>query len=81
MVDNQHQKIKGYRDLSEDEIALMNEAKELAEKVGKFIDDLSVVHAQTGSHAIDMRWVSIGKTQLQQGFMAVIRSIAQPTTF
>lgn len=81
MVDNQPQKIKGYRDLSEDEIALMNEAKELAEKVGKFVDGLSAVHAQTGSHAIDLRWVNIGKTQLQQGFMAVIRGIAQPTTF
>jgi len=26
-MDNQHKKIKGYRDLSEEEIALMNEAK------------------------------------------------------
>ena len=80
-MENQHQKITGYRDLSQDEIDLMNEAKALAEKVGKFVDGLTVVHAQTGSHAIDMRWVNIAKTQLQQGFMAVIRGIAQPTTF
>lgn len=37
MVDNQHKKIKGYRDLSEAEIALMNEAKELAEQCGELI--------------------------------------------
>lgn len=30
---------------------------------------------------IDQRWVSIGATQLQQGFMALVRGIAQPTTF
>lgn len=80
-MDNQHKQIKGYRDLTADEIALMNEAKELAEKVGKFVNDLGIVHSQTGNHAIDMRWVSIGQTHLQQGFMALVRSIARPTTF
>lgn len=80
-MDNQHKHIKVYRDLSQDEINLMNEAKELAEKVGQFIEGLSVVHAQTGQHAIDMRWVNIAKTDLQKGFMALIRSVAQPTTF
>lgn len=74
-VENQHRHIKGYRDLSEDEIALMNEGKSLAEQVGAFIDKLQ------GNPNIDGRWVSIGKTHLQQGFMAAIRGIAQPTTF
>ncbi len=75
MVDNQHQKIKGYRDLSEGEIALMNEGKALAEQVGEFVKKLN---AEEG---VDQRWVSIGRTDLQTGFMALIRSIAQPTTF
>lgn len=30
---------------------------------------------------IDQRWVSVGATQLQQGFMAVTRGIAQPESF
>jgi hypothetical protein len=30
---------------------------------------------------LDQRWISIGATDLQLGFMAVIRGIAQPTTF
>ena len=30
---------------------------------------------------LDQRWISIGSTDLQRGFMAVMRGIAQPTTF
>lgn len=81
MVDNQHQKIKGYRDLTEEEISLMNETKELAQKVGELVDKLKASDAVPTEQGIDLRWVSIGATQLQQGFMALIRSIAQPTTF
>lgn len=75
MVDNQHQKIKGYRDLSDEEIALINEGKSLAEQVGEFVKKVGALECA------DQRWLSIGKTHLQQGFMAVIRSIAKPTTF
>jgi len=86
-MDNQHQKIKGYRDLSQEEIDLMNEGKELAEKVGDFIARLEGLSNPLNASSlvqhfeIDGRWVSIGKTHLQQGFMAAIRSIAKPTTF
>lgn len=72
---DQHEKIKGYRDLTQEEIDLMNEGKALAEQVGVFTEK---VKATTG---IDGRWLSIGITDLQKGFMAVIRSIARPTTF
>jgi hypothetical protein len=75
-VDNQHQKITGYRDLQQYEIDLMNEGKALAEKVGAWIESLE----ERGS-GLDQRWVAIGKTDLQKGFMAAIRSIAKPTTF
>jgi hypothetical protein len=75
-LDNQHQKIRGYRDLSQEEIDLMNEGKALAEQVGDFIEKLRA----KGSD-LDQRWVSIGQTQLQQGFMAAIRGIAKPGTF
>lgn len=86
-MDNQHQLIKGYRDLTAEEIALMNEGKELAEKCRAFTAKLQALQAMPPSDAeplpgsIDKRWLAIGVTQLQQGFMAVIRSIAKPTTF
>ena len=81
MVDNQHKKIKGYRDLTKDEIALTNEAKELAEQCGKLVYKLQVTHSQSGNYCIDPRWLSIGKTDLQKGFMALVRSIARPEIF
>lgn len=74
-MDNQHQHIKGYRDLTPEEIASMNEGKALAEQVGEWIAKLRA------NPSVDQRWVSIGATELQQGFMAAIRSIAKPTTF
>lgn len=72
---DQHRLIKGYRDLTQAEIDLMNEGKTLAEQVGTFVEKLM---ADT---ATDKRWVTIGKTHLQQGFMAAIRGIARPGTF
>lgn len=75
-MDNQHKLIKGYRDLSPDEIEAMNEIKKKAEEVGALIAKLR----NLGS-AVDQRWVSIAQTELQQGFMAAVRSVAQPTTF
>jgi len=80
-------KITGYRQLSEGEVALMNEGKALAEQCGAYIAKLRT-HADSrgGSCAgndlhLDQRWISIGATDLQRGFMSVIRGIAQPTTF
>jgi len=84
-------KITGYRQLSEAEVALMNEGKALAEQCGAFIEKLrsypnpvppdGATVIPGNRSPLDQRWVSIGATQLQQGWMAVIRGIAQPTTF
>ena len=81
-------KITGYRQLSQDEVSLMNEGKALAEACGAYIAKLRSHVPDNGEGptvapggSLDQRWVSIGATQLQQGFMAVIRGIAQPTTF
>lgn len=68
-------KITGYRQLSDAEMALMNEGKALAVQCGDWVEKLR----QDGS--LDQRWVNIGATDLQRGFMAVLRGIAQPTTF
>lgn len=80
-MDNQHKHIKGYRDLTQEEINLMNEAKELAERVGELVAKLSASDAVPTEAGIDQRWLAIAKTDLQKGFMSLIRSIAQPTTF
>ena len=93
-MENQHEKITGYRDLTQDEIDLMNEGKALAERCGEYIAKLRRYVPQNmsgpaGGEAdafkpgatLDQRWINIGATDLQRGFMAVIRGIARPTTF
>lgn len=74
-MDDQHKHIKGYRDLSQAEIDAMNRVKVAAESIRVLIDDLQQMPD------LDKRWIAIGTTNLQQGFMALTRSIAQPTTF
>jgi hypothetical protein len=76
-MDNQHRMIKGYRELSEEEIALMNVIKEHGAALER-LHNLVAMAAQTED---SVRWVAIGRTQLQQGLMAFTRSIAQPTFF
>lgn len=75
MVDNQHKLIKGYRDLTEDEISKMNTCKAVAVEVGALCNQIEAMDG------VDKRWAAIAKTQLQQGFMALVRSIAKPETF
>lgn len=67
--------ITGYRDLSEDEIRIANELKELATLVGAKVDEVF------NREDTDKRWAAIGRTDLQTGFMALIRSVLKPTTF
>ena len=74
-MDNQHKHIKGYRDLSEGEIELMNVIKGFANEIGKVVELLQV------TEGLDQRWISIGKTDLQKGFMALTRGVAQPESF
>ena len=67
--------IKGYRKPSEDEIAQINAIKEAAEFVRMLVD------AVMKDPSTDKRWGAIARTELQQGFMALTRAIAQPETF
>jgi len=74
-MDNQHRQIKGYRELTQEEIDLMNMIKsagiDFSELVAKLYE-----HPET-----DKRWVAIGRTHLQEGLMALTRAVARPTFF
>ena len=71
------QPIKGYRQLTQQEIDLVNEGKALGEQVEAFISKV-----MTNSDSPDtMRWASIARTNLQQGFMALTRAVTRPTNF
>ena len=74
-MENQHRKIQGYRELSQDEIDLMNEIKVKGIELGQLVAKLRACGE------LDQRWVSIGATDLQTGLMALTRSVARPTFF
>lgn len=77
-MENQHREIKGYRELSQDEIDLMNEVKQKGVELGELVQKLK--DGRPGI-TLDQRWVSIGATDLQTGLMALTRAIARPTFF
>lgn len=74
-MENQHKHIKGYRDLTQQEIDAMNKVKSKAEEVGALINELEAIEG------IDLRWLEQARVALQTGFMFANRSIARPTTF
>lgn len=74
-MENQHRKIKGYRELSQFEIDLMNEIKSKGAELGELVEKLRT------TSGLDQRWISIGATDLQTGLMALTRGVAQPEFF
>jgi t-SNARE complex subunit (syntaxin) len=74
-MENQHRKIKGYRELSQEEIDLMNKVKQQGIELEKVVNLLKV------NSELDQRWVAIGQTDLQKGLMALVRAIAKPGFF
>lgn len=53
----------------------MNEVKEMGSQLGQLIEKLKE------NPDVDRRWLSIAKTDLQQGIMSAVRSIAKPDSF
>lgn len=109
-MDNQHKQIKGYRDLSQAEIDLMNRIKAHAEETRTLVlavretvvPPIEALPAQTlapgesepfkpvefvaaaiygGHDGGPFRWLCLADDHLQQGFMALTRAVAQPTTY
>ena len=89
-MDNQHRKITGYRELEQHEIDLMNEIKAKGQELEALIDKLQeqandnldeMSFDSMDIHNETYRWISIGRTHLQQGLMALTRAVAKPEFF
>lgn len=92
---DQHEKIKGYRDLSQGEIDLMNKVKAHGEETKRLIDELSDLRYKQQhdaceglqkdiSHSMSVesiRCLQIAKQNLQQGQMWFVRAVALPESF
>lgn len=74
---NQHKKITGYRDLSQDEIDLMNRIKEQGECLNSMLKDLGNLPEDC-----DRSECLINATKdLKQGIMWAVRAVALPNSF
>lgn len=92
-MENQHRLIQTYRELSAEEIALINEIK-IAEANLLALQKKVELHVacQYETHVMSVnpeeldrlnaaeprRWQAIAKTDFQTGFMALVRAVAQP---
>jgi hypothetical protein len=65
--------VAGYPPQSEVAIDLVNQNKQLEEQVLRQLDFLGK------GEDIDKRWLAIGRTAIEQGFMAINRSIFKPS--
>ena len=77
--------VSGYRQLSDTEVALMNEGKVVFNAVGAYLDKLASVGKDDAkvfeSVAIDHRCVAIARTEAQTAAMWAVRSITKPGGF
>lgn len=95
-MENQHRKITGYRELSEAEIALMNEIKALGAHLEhlqhRVLDHVEAqLNIASSANNFDevsrlgrtepTRWAKIANTHFQEGLMALTRAVAQPTSY
>lgn len=94
-MENQHRLIKTYRELNQTEIDLMNECKLLEaqfhvlhEKISNHVQNQCDLANDADddkeydrlSKATPYRWLDVSKINVEQGFMALVRAVAQPAS-
>lgn len=67
--------VHGYTAQDTDTVKLVNKIKVHEERILQAIDAL---HRDT---SVDLRWLAIARTDLQKGYMALVRSIFNPGRF
>lgn len=74
MTDTPHNglPVAGYQPQSEAAVGLVNGNKQIEEILLRRLDELA------NCSDIDKRWLAIGRTSIEQGFMAINRSIFRP---
>ena len=75
MVDNQHRKIAGFSELSEDEITTINAIKANEAKIKAMVDELLADELPMDSS----RWLALARHHLEIGFMFAVKAVARPS--
>ena len=71
-LDNQHQKISGYRDFTQGTVDLINRIKAKEKELADLYKEVEA------SPDIDQRSLHLARNNLQTGFMWFVRSVAKP---
>lgn len=66
--------VQGYRAQSPESVQLVNSNKQTEEQLLRLLDSMRAA----GPTVYDQRWLSIARTHLEQGFMALNRAVFQP---
>ena len=66
--------VAGYRPQEPAAVDLVNENKRLEEEVLRALDNMANLPI-----IIDKRWLAVGRTAIEQGFMAVNRAVFKPS--
>lgn len=76
--------VAGYKPQGGVAVDLVNQNKRLEENVLRVLDDLATMKGPAASNdvpselTVDQRWLAIGRTAIEQGFMAVNRAVFMP---
>ena len=95
-MDNQHRKIEGYRELSQEEINLINRIKIHGAKTEQLIKDVKdhLIKQHKEAHEVEdtetlmryvsanpLRFIELSHDTFQTALMQLTRAVAQPTNF
>jgi len=67
--------VEGYRPQTTSAVDAVNTFKRAEEQILQMLDGLAVDEAL----AVDKRWLAIGRTGIEQAFMAINRSVFKPS--
>lgn len=77
MVENQHRKITGYRDLTQAEIDAMNKIKAAEANIAALHAEIVAILPERSEAT---RQAALARTEFEHAFMRLARSVAQPVT-
>lgn len=72
MTEHQGLPVAGYLPQSDQNVAMVNANKQVEEHLLCVLDELK-------GKDVDQRWLAVGRTHIEQGFMAINRAIFKPT--
>lgn len=86
MSDQKHEglPVAGYKPQSSTAVDLVNQNKALEEQVLRMLDTLAAMKGPAASNdkpseiTVDQRWLAVGRTAIENGFMAVNRAVFKP---